>query len=114
MLKQRESGMTIQRKVVLPWGMQLHQLKRREFVTLLGSTAIAWPLAAYAQPDRWMRMRRVGVLMNTAADKTDAQVRLAAFLQGLQIQDGRSGATCTSVRAGAGETPPGCMQLRWN
>ena len=77
--------MTIQRKVVLPWGMQLHQLKRREFVTLLGSTAIAWPLAAYAQPDRWMRMRRVGVLMNTAADKTDAQVRLAAFLQGLQI-----------------------------
>ena len=40
----------------------------------------AWPLAARAQE----RVRRVGVLMHTAADEPEAQARLAAFLQGLQ------------------------------
>ena len=42
----------------------------------------AWPMAARAQQGE--RMRRVGVLMHTAADEPESQARLAAFLQGLQ------------------------------
>jgi putative ABC transport system substrate-binding protein len=56
--------------------------RRREFITLLGGTA-AWPLAARAQ--RSERMRRIGVLMNTAADDTVFQIRIGAFLQGLAL-----------------------------
>jgi putative tryptophan/tyrosine transport system substrate-binding protein len=57
------------------------QLKRREFITLLGAAA-AWPLAVRAQQAE--RMRRIGVLMNTTADDPEGQARIAAFHQGLQ------------------------------
>jgi putative ABC transport system substrate-binding protein len=57
-------------------------VKRREFITLLGGAAAAWPLAARAQ--RGERMRRVGVLHTPAADDPEGQVRIAAFLQGLE------------------------------
>ena len=57
-------------------------MRRREFITLLGGAAATWPLAARAQQPE--RMRRIGVLMDSAADDPEATGRIAAFLQGLQ------------------------------
>jgi putative ABC transport system substrate-binding protein len=58
-------------------------MRRRDFITLLGgAAAAAWPLGARAQQRE--RTRRIGVLMSDTADDPEAQVRLAAFLQGLQ------------------------------
>jgi putative ABC transport system substrate-binding protein len=57
-------------------------IRRRKFLATLGGAAAAWPLAARAQPRE--RIRRIGVLMNLAADDAEAQARFGAFLQGLQ------------------------------
>jgi ABC-type uncharacterized transport system substrate-binding protein len=60
--------------------MPFGKLKRRDFITLIGSSAAAWPLAARAQGER---MRRIGVLMPSATDDPEFQARLTAFMQGL-------------------------------
>jgi len=57
-------------------------IRRRDFITLLGGAAMGWPIAANAQQRQ--PMRRIGVLMNLAADDPEGQARVAAFLQGLQ------------------------------
>jgi ABC-type uncharacterized transport system substrate-binding protein len=57
-------------------------LRRRQFITLLGGAAVAWPLAASAQQSE--RMRRIGVLLPATADDPVWQTRFGAFLQGLQ------------------------------
>ena len=56
-------------------------MRRREFITLVGGVA-AWPLAAQAQQSE--QMRRIGVLMGTAAEDPEGQARFTAFRQGLQ------------------------------
>jgi putative ABC transport system substrate-binding protein len=58
-------------------------MKRRDFITLVGGAAAAWPLAARAQQPN-ARMRRIGVLSTVPADDTESQVRMAAFHDGLQ------------------------------
>jgi ABC-type uncharacterized transport system substrate-binding protein len=64
-------------------------VRRREFITLLGGAAAAWPLAARAQQPE--RMRRIGVLMPFAAGDPESQARLVAFVQALQEQGWTAG-----------------------
>ena len=81
--------------------MLFDQLKRREFITLLGGAAV-WPFAARTQQPE--RMRRIGVLMNTAADDPTGQTRLLAFAQALAQAgwtDGRN--VRIDIRWGAGD-----------
>ena len=79
-------------------------MRRRQFITLLGGAAVAWPLTARAQqPDR---VRRIGALVSGGidVDDLDMQTRIGAFQQGLQQlgwADGRN--FRIDVRMGGGD-----------
>jgi hypothetical protein len=72
-------------------------VKRREFISLLGGGAAAWPLAGRAQQgDR----RRVGIFMDLAEQDREGQARVAAFREGMQ----KLGWIANTIRfAGGGE-----------
>jgi putative ABC transport system substrate-binding protein len=68
-------------------------MRRRDFISLVGGAAAAWPFAVRAQQDE--RMRRIGVLMGGSgrADDPDVKERYSAFLERLQQSgwiDGRN------------------------
>ncbi len=87
-------------------------MRRREFITLLGGSAIAWPLPLHAQQSD--RMRRIGVLLPDSENDPEVQARLAALeprLQDLGWTSGRNvrfdyrftGGNVERIRIGAGE-----------
>jgi ABC-type uncharacterized transport system substrate-binding protein len=77
-------------------------MRRREFITLLGGAAAAWPVAARAQQP--VRVRRIGMLMGVAND-APGQAQVKAFQQGLEKlgwTDGRN--LRIEIRWGGGDT----------
>jgi putative ABC transport system substrate-binding protein len=77
-------------------------IKRREFITLLGGTAAAWPLVARAQQGD--RVRRIGVLMPRDENDPAEKLLLSKFTQALAAlgwTDGRN--VRLEVRWGGGD-----------
>jgi putative ABC transport system substrate-binding protein len=58
-------------------------MKRREFMTLLGGAAAAWPVVGRAQQSE--RIRRIGVLLPASADDSQFPTWIGAFLQALAL-----------------------------
>jgi putative ABC transport system substrate-binding protein len=57
-------------------------MRRREFITLLGGAAAAWPFAARAQQPE--RMRRIGMLLGIAEKDPESEGRVKAFRLGMR------------------------------
>ena len=58
-------------------------MRRREFITLIGGTAVAWPITLRAQQPE--RVRRIGIILATTADDAEFQAWVGAFLQALAL-----------------------------
>ena len=77
-------------------------MRRRDFIAALSGTAV-WPLAAVAQPSD--RKRRIGVLLNLAADDPETRARVTTFLEALQGLGWREGHNLQiDYRWGTGDT----------
>jgi putative tryptophan/tyrosine transport system substrate-binding protein len=75
-------------------------MQRRDFITLLGGTAAAMPLAARAQE----RMRRIGIVTGISVDDPESKARVTAFLQELQRLGWTEGRNVRiDFRGGAGD-----------
>jgi putative ABC transport system substrate-binding protein len=76
-------------------------MRRRQFITLLGGVAAAWPFTSLAQHSE--RLPHVGVLVGFAENDPLAEAHIAAFRQGLQQLGWREGAIRIDVRFGAAD-----------
>jgi putative ABC transport system substrate-binding protein len=87
-------------------------MRRRDFLKMITGSAAVWPLAARAQQAE--SVRRIGVLMNLAADDPEGQARLTGFLRGLQESgwaDGRNAHIDTRWGTDAGSTRKHAAEL---
>jgi putative ABC transport system substrate-binding protein len=81
--------------------MKGEPMRRRDFITLLGGAAAAWPLAARAQQP--VRTRRIAVLMAFGENDPLAKTYLSEFTQGLAELGWTNGSNLRmDVRWGAG------------
>jgi putative ABC transport system substrate-binding protein len=80
-------------------------VRRRDFITLLGGAAFAWPVAARAQQGE--RMRRIALLMAYAESDSEARAWVAAFREKLQMLGWTEGRNIAiDVHWATGETEP--------
>jgi putative ABC transport system substrate-binding protein len=80
--------------------MHSDHLRRREFISLLGGAAAAWPLGARAQH----RIRRIGLVMAYAQSDSNGQIQVAAFREHLQKLGWTEGSNLRiDLRFGAGD-----------
>ena len=73
--------------------MRFDHVRRREFIGLLGSAAVAWPVASFAQSPE--RMRRIGVVMAYAEDDPNGQIQIEAFRERLRTLGWSEGGNIT-------------------
>ena len=74
-------------------------MRRREFITMIGGAAAAWPLAASAQQAD--QMRRIGVLMGVPQPDLEGQRWVRKFIQTLREAGWRNGTNVAPMAASA-------------
>ena len=60
-------------------------MRRRDFIKVIGGATAVWPMVVRAQQGE--RMRRIGVLVASAEDESDIQLRLAGFVRKWHVSD---------------------------